>query len=45
MALRDLVSKTLLGNITREPGQSREALWDKIADTVVVDGPHGTLAS
>ena len=54
MALRELVGKTLLGNITcgitslvgalMVLGDSREALWDKIAGTVVVDDPQGTLA-
>jgi len=53
MALRELVGKLILGNITfgittivsaimvLVDNERHEALWDKIASTVVVDDPEG----
>jgi uncharacterized RDD family membrane protein YckC len=49
MALRELVGKVILGNVTfgittlvsafMILGESRQGIWDKIASTVVVDAP------
>jgi uncharacterized RDD family membrane protein YckC len=56
MALRELVGKVVIGNVTcgistvvggamiLGDGAPRQALWDKIASTVVVDDPQDTLA-
>jgi len=54
MALRELVGKWLLGGITSGItsiiscfmilSASRQGIWDKIANTVVVDDPDGRLA-
>lgn len=54
MALRELVGKAILGAITSGIttiisgfmilGASRQGIWDKIANTVVVDDPDGRLA-
>jgi uncharacterized RDD family membrane protein YckC len=56
MALRELVGKIVLGNITfgittlvsgimiLTDDQRHEGIWDKIASTVVVDDPDGRLA-
>lgn len=53
MALREIVGKALLGSLTfgvttlisafMVLGDSREAVWDKIANTIVVDDPDGRL--
>lgn len=54
MALRELVGKAILGNVTcgistivgavMILGESRQGVWDKLANTVVVDDPQDTLA-
>ena len=54
MALRELVGKGIIGSITfgittlvscfMILGGSRQGIWDKIANTVVVDDPTGRLA-
>jgi uncharacterized RDD family membrane protein YckC len=55
MALRELVGKAILGNVTfglttlvsaimiLVDDERRQGLWDKIAATVVVDDPEGRL--
>jgi uncharacterized RDD family membrane protein YckC len=53
MALREIVGKGILGMITfgittivswfTILGASRQGVWDKVAGTVVVDDPQGTL--
>jgi uncharacterized RDD family membrane protein YckC len=53
MALRELVGKAILANVTcgistlvgaiMVLGESRQGVWDKIANTVVVDDPQDTL--
>lgn len=56
MALRELVGKALLGNVTcgistivggvmiLDDSPPRQSLWDKLANTVVVEDPHDRLA-
>lgn len=51
MAIRELVGKTLLGNVTfgistivggfMILGETRQGVWDRIAGTVVIDDPDG----
>jgi uncharacterized RDD family membrane protein YckC len=51
MALRDLVGKWVLGSVTGGIttlvggimilGESRQGIWDKMVDTIVVDDPNG----
>jgi uncharacterized RDD family membrane protein YckC len=53
MALRELVGKGILGSLTfgittlvscfMVLGASRQAVWDRVASTVVVDDPDGRL--
>lgn len=51
MALRDLVGKWVLGSVTGGIttivggimilGESRQGIWDRMVDTIVVDDPNG----
>lgn len=55
MALREIVGKAILANVTcgistlvgafMVLGESRQGVWDKIANTIVVDDPQDTLAA
>jgi uncharacterized RDD family membrane protein YckC len=54
MAMRELVGKTLLGNVTcgivtivsgvMILGETRQGVWDKLANTIVVEDPDERLA-